>query len=440
MMKLVSIIFLIAFLFGTSPSYAQSTCNPSGNPTGAWVQSFGTYTTGNKVIFGPSCEQVQDGGPSSPGQFVEYTSGPQTLTTAQCSVSVILSGNAYFTVNIGSAASFGICNLDIRNGDIYTGAGSGRAKLIVLNGYGQFNLYPGQHLNLQSDTIVWKPDCPLKNDGLGCVWNASAAVQFFIDPSLGNDNNDGLALGGGNALQHKTRCVGLAYNVLYTKNFGTVQCSQVAGSNAAEFVSVFYPMNGGGTLLFDSATPGSRFTWTCPVNQGCLQFGDGALVGATDVAWVQNPSSSDIISGHNHGVFDLNTNNDFGGANGTRFVMSCDFDTHFNVNNGFTYFGVFQSLMGGNNTNTSGVCQGGKWNINGAVNTSAAAALSRFAIFQSGQLAVFQGNVTFGTTGLTTSGVSIVSGNSVLNNESGSAPPGGAPVPGTGGQYCTSLC
>jgi len=412
-----------------APAPAQTTCNPNGSPTGAWIQSSGTYTIGDIVTFGPGCSQVQDGGPINSGTFQKVTSGPFTFTTAQCNVEVIFEGNTYFAASIGSAASFGSCNLRLRNGDIYTGPGSGRGRLLTINGFGSFILYPGQYLNLQSDGLNWLPSCPLKNDGLGCPWFATASVQFFDDNGGSDTNNDGLAAGASGAFRNMAHCALVAYNVVYTKNLGSILCSQTAAQAFTEFLQVFYPLNGGGTLTFNSATPGSKFSWVCPVNTYCLQFGDNALVGVTDAQYVTNPSSIAIFLGHNYGVLDVNTNVAFN-MNGGQSIFTCDFDTHFNINNGFNYQNSFSFLFVG--------CQGSSWNFNGAINTSAAATLSRLFNLPTSSKATFNGNVTWGTTGLTTS-AGLVSGNSVLNNFSGTLP-GGAPTPTTGGQYCTSLC
>jgi hypothetical protein len=182
-------------------------------------------------------------------------------------------------------------------------------------------------------------------------------------------------------------------------------------------------------LIFNSATRGTQTTWTCPVSSNCLQFGDNALVGYTDMIFTTNPSSLAVVTGHNFGVLDTNTNITYN-TNTGQPILTCDFDTHFNVNNGFTYTNAAQFLFNG--------CQGSRWNINGAINSSGTVTLGRLFNFPAGSLATFAGNVTWGQTGLSTS-VGLLSGNSVLNNFSGSLP-GGAPSPTTGGQYCTSAC
>jgi hypothetical protein len=113
--------------------------------------------------------------------------------------------------------------------------------------------------------------------------------------------------------------------------------------------------------------------------------------------------------------------------------VSCDFDTHINVNNGI---GVGAGSITGSMFN---FCQGSSWNINGAEAFTGTPTIGKWGSLFSGAKVTVQGNVSF-TGSVTASGVSTVSGNSVLNNLSGATLPGGTPTPSTGGQYCTTQC
>jgi hypothetical protein len=357
-----------------------------------------------------------------------------TAANADCGAPILLGGNAQFTLTVNAANTYTAnCHLILINSDAYTGAGSGRGKIMAISGITGHVLYPGQKLDLRANGSSWVTDQILSGSN-GQVWFPAFAVQFFMDTG-GSDSNDGLASGAGGAFLTKVHCAGMAYNLVYTRNLGSVQCSQTAGQTpTAEFVSVFYPISGGGTLIFNSATPGSQWTWICPAGNYCLQFGDGALVGLTDMELGTNTTSKGVIFGHNHGVLDLNTNILFV-TNTGQPLFSCDFDTHFNINNGFTYQNNASFLFSG--------CQGSRWNINGALTASGTPTLSRYFNFASGSLATFQGNVTF--PGAVTTSVGLVTGGSVMNNLSGNIPPGGAPTPtnstSTGfSAYCTTLC
>jgi hypothetical protein len=373
------------------------------------------------------------GGPGVDTNVVTTKVANYTATSSDCGNPLMLGGNALFTLTIGAANTFSTnCKLIIVNTDSYTGAGSGRGKRIAATGITNFILYPGQKLELRQNGSAWVADQQL-NGSYGLLWIPPVIPQFFIDTGGSDSTNDGLASGASGSFATRAHCAAVAYSVVYTNNLGSVQCSVTAGQNISEFVTVFYPLNGGGTLIFNSATPGTQATWTCPASLYCLQFGDGALVGLKDTNLVTNPSTIAVITGHNHGVLDANQNVSFGG-NGSP-IFTCDFDTHFNVNNGFTYSGSWSFLFGGNG---STFCQGSNWNINGAINSSGTVSVNRMFNFTAGARATFSGNVTWGTSGLSTS-AGLVTGNAVLNNFSG-ALPGGAPTPTTGGQYCTTAC
>jgi hypothetical protein len=351
-----------------------------------------------------------------------------SAVNADCENPILLGGNAKFTLTVNSVASYSCSRFRIQNVDSYTGAGSGRGKLIAASGLTSFWLYPGQSVDLIANGTSWATD-PLVNGAVGLVWAPAVVPQFFIDAGGSDSANDGLASGVSGGFATRSHCAVVAYSQVYTRNNGSIQCSLTAGQGTSEFLQLFYPLNGGGTLIFNSATPGTQTNWTCPASSYCLQFGDGALIGLTDTNFITNPSTIAVVTGHNHGVLDLNTNNTFNG-NGGQPIFNCDFDTHFNINNGFTYKSGWTFLFSG--------CQGSRWNINGAMTSGSTQSVGRLFNFTANSDVSIGGGATWVTTGLSVS-LGLISGNSVMNNASGSLP-GGAPTPTTGGQYCTSPC
>jgi hypothetical protein len=343
-----------------------------------------------------------------------------TIQTSDCGglVEINPSPTAVKTVTLPSTTGFGFgCAITVKNADAVRGK--------ILSGFPSDLyriLWPLQTAQVENASGVWVSTI---NPGR---WQA--VPQFFIDNGGSDTANDGLGTGSAGGFATMAHCAVVVQAYIDTQNQGSPQCSHTASQNDSEFIAFFYPTHGGGTIIFNSATPGTQWTWTCPVSSYCLQFGDGALVGLKDILFITNPSSNGVIFGHNYGVLDANQNITFN-ANTGQPLLSCDFDTHFNINNGFTYESFASFLFQG--------CQGSRWNINGNVNSSGSTTVNRPFVFSSGSLATFQGNVVWGTTGLSIS-VGLVSGNSVLNNLAGSSPPGGAPTPTTGGQYCTSLC
>jgi hypothetical protein len=283
-------------------------------------------------------------------------------------------------------------------------------------------LWPKQTVTVFNDNNIWVLDKPNQ------LWFPETnSPTFNVDPTNGSDSNDGLGTTTG-AVKTLNRAATLAYNFTYTRNFGSIIID--GGSNTfQEFVQVFYPLNGGGTLIFQN------LTWR-PANSGyCLQFGDGALVGLTSVTFNTTSVTTPVgyITGHNHGVLDVNTGVSFttGGISGS--VFSADFDSHFNINNGLTLTNAISAIGGflydGNGPRTV-------WNINGTHTFVTNPNMGRFAWASRGSVMEFQGNVVF--SGTVTAGVSLVNQTGVLLNMSGATLPGGTPTPTTGGQYNTS--
>jgi hypothetical protein len=347
------------------------------------------------------------------------TSGPDTIVNTDCNKTVQegTGSSGSWTVTLPSISGFsGTCVVIVKNGD------TARGK--ILSGFPAdmyTTLWPSQIVKVGIVNGAW---ATLLNPG---VWQTTSNIQFFIDNGGSDTTNDGLAAGSAGAFATLQHCANVAAQHVYA--VGGIQCSHTASQTDSEFVSVFYPNNGGGTLVFNSATAGTQFAWDCLSADYCLEFGDNALVGLKDITFLASTTSPGIILGHNYGVLDMNQNVALTGQSSGTSLIACDYDTHFNVNNGFAYAGTVQFLFSG--------CQGSRWNINGTITATSSPTVGRLFNFAAGSLASIQGNVTWA--GSATVSVGLVSGNSVLNNASGTLP-GGAPSPTTGGQYCTSAC
>lgn len=296
-------------------------------------------------------------------------------------------------------------------------------------------------LGLTSPNILW-PQKSFAIDIANGAWVVTRTDGRWVKQNLtinvdtaGNDANDGLATGTTNAVQHLDQCRTIAQFYIDTQSGGNggLTCLVPSGQSPKEFVQVFFPLVGGGTLIFQGS--GGQFNWVPANSSYSVQFGDLGVVGFTNVNFTTSGSTTPqgLVLGHNYGVADFNTGITFTAASpAVSTAMDCDYDAHFNINNGFTYNGTFSTFLWR-------ACQNSSWNFNNAIDNTGTSAIGKWFNIFSGAKVLIQGNVTFVTTGLTTA-AGLVSGNAVLNNLSGSAPPGGAPTPTTGGQYCTTLC
>lgn len=344
-----------------------------------------------------------------------------SIATSDCGKTIQMSGGS-FTVTLPVVTGFdpkctvNVVNVSTTRGQKLSGFPTDLYPI----------LYPQQSTTVKIVNGSWTT---IVNPGR---WRKSGVV-FNVDTG-GSDTNDGLATGASGAFQHLDKCRAAAQISIDTisQGNGGVTCLVPSGQTFQEFVQVFFPLVGGGSLIYQGN--GGQFNWVPANNSYSLQFGDLGVVGATNVNFTTTGSTTPagLILGHNTGVIDLNSGVSFtANSPAVTIALDCDFDSHFNINNGFTYVGTFTQFL-------FRACQNSSWNVNNNISSTGSTLLGRTFNIISGSKVVFQGNVTWGATGLSTS-VGLVSGNSVLNSLGG-IPPGGAPTPTSGGQYCTSLC
>jgi hypothetical protein len=358
---------------------------------------------------------------ASPASNTNPQTANYTIQNTDCGKTVLITGGQ-FTATLPSTSGFTEgCTVYVKNGD----TGAGKALSGFPAGLTSPNMeWPLQTLGVQVINSAWRI---IQNPGRWQVAN----LNLFVNTS-GTDSNDGLT--SATSIRHLDMCRAIAqlYIDTISQGNGGITCNVQAGQTFQEFVQVFFPLVGGGTLIYQGN--GGQFNWVPANGSYALQFGDLGVVGLTNVNFTTSGASSaaGLILGHNYGVLDVNSSVSFhSDSPGVTTMIDCDFDTHFNINNGFLYSGTITSFL-------FRACQNSAWNINNNISTTTTTAIGRLFWANGGSTVTFQGNVTWGATGLTTS-VALVSGNSVVNNLGG-ALPGGAPSPTTGGQYCTSQC
>ena len=358
--------------------------------------------------------------PSVNTQTVNYT-----ITSSDCSKTVQAGTGAtgLITVTLPSVSGFPAgCTVLVVNGDGTRGKKlSGFPTPLPANNI----LWPTQSIGVQIINGAW---ATIYNPPR---WLPSSIPTFNVDNSLGSDSNDGLAAGSG-ALATIGKCTALAYQAIDPAAVNQVVCSPLNGQTYQEFVAVFYPMGFGATLQINGN--GGAFTWK-PINSGyALQFGDGALVGLSNVSFLSTgvTTPQGLIFGHNFGVLDINAGVTVSGGVNTQNAITCDFDTHFNINNGLTVAGTFNSVFSSNG------CKNATYAISNTLMFSGTPALAQLFTLLSNTKIALSGNVTF--SGAVAAGMRkyFVSGNSTLDNASGNGniPGSVAGVTQAGGQYC----
>jgi hypothetical protein len=212
--------------------------------------------------------------PPSGGGGTNIQTTNYTIQTIDCGKTVALGtgSTGYLTVTLPAAAGFSEgCTVNIKNGDTYPG---GRAK--ALSGFPADFAWP---------TVLWPTQAgavQIINGGWATLrvpvrWSPSTQVFFNIDPVNGNDANDGLATGAGNALQHVAQCFALNSTVLNPFIQGA-NCKLVNGTYS-ENATCFNSNGTSVAVTGDAGTP-TNVNWT-----GTLAARDGCIMSVTGLSF-----------------------------------------------------------------------------------------------------------------------------------------------------------
>ena len=281
-------------------------------------------------------------------------------------------------------------------------------------------LWPLQTLSIYVDNGLWMFNRP--------YWIPQKSVTINVDPTNGNNSNDGLATTTG-----AVKTIGRAVQLFYTD----IQCFQsnrrvidCGGNTIQEFVDLEHVPPGGGVFTIQN------LTWKPGNSSYCVQVGDWVGLILQSVTMDGNGTTAPIgyITMHQHAVVDTFASFAVttGGLSGSMFTGDGLFK--INVNNGMTI------------TNSGGSCAGfvydgrnplSQWNINNTHTFSGTPVIGRWAYASECSVMQFQGNVAF--SGAITISPSVVTVNGVIANFSGATLPGGTPTGTTGGLYVTTI-
>jgi hypothetical protein len=103
---------------------------------------------------------------------------------------VALGGAAFYTLTLNAASGY-----DANFTVVVLNEDTGRGKTIAVNGLSNFFLWPGQSCTIFNQNNVWKVNPAFQR------WKIPNNTTIYVDAINGNDANDGLAAGTGNAVK-----------------------------------------------------------------------------------------------------------------------------------------------------------------------------------------------------------------------------------------------
>lgn len=188
--------------------------------------------------------------------------GAYTAVNGDKGKTIALSGGTFYTLTLSSPSGYDADYvITIVNED------TGRAKTISPSGMTSFFLWPGQTCMFVNQNNTWR------TIGKSGKWKLTAGIQLNIDPTNGNDSNDGLSTGSGNALATIQAAVNIVKNQLDIGSFGvTVQC--VTGTYAP--VSISFPIPQGQLVIKGDTTTPSNCLITGTNNNIFVVTGSGS--------------------------------------------------------------------------------------------------------------------------------------------------------------------
>ena len=187
--------------------------------------------------------------PNIPSNILNSQTANYTAVTGDCGKTIALGGNATFTLTVGAASGFPAnCMLIVANVDTWT---SGRGKTMAINSvtFPLTVLYPQMSFTLVNVNNAWQV-VGLANRARP---PASTTLNIFTDFANGNDANDGLAAGTGNAKKTVQGCLNAFLSDIDFAGTILGVCNMLVGSTDTQGVHFsahdLVGANGGAAIL-----------------------------------------------------------------------------------------------------------------------------------------------------------------------------------------------
>jgi hypothetical protein len=401
----------------------------SGTPTDMSVPSCSAASSALTwtINTGFGCNTISTGGS---GGSISSKTANYTIATGDCgnAIQAGTGGNTFFTITLPAVAGFTAgCEVTIKNADTTRGKGMSGfpSDLSTI-------LWPLQaaRVKVNAAATAW-----VTTDDPG-RWQMPSQITFHVDVTNGNNANDGLATGSGNAVQTAQAAYNYIMNQADTQTTTPIIAMTCAQNHTTSLQMGGVPL---GTNLIQVSPDGNcTFTWS---NSGsCIVLSDlaeidlrlnqyGSTGNATFACNTANAVQNGAIYLHNDVVLDLEGGPAVlwtpGGTN-DNFVF-CDGMCQYTIGNGI-------AQTGGTGNRYIWMSAGGHGTLSGPTTPAAGSVLSGFIMLFGG--AVLNLGTT-GNTGWTTIGTSNVWGNATIITN-GITPQGGYSI-GASAAACSGI-
>lgn len=219
-----------------------------------------------------------------------------TVVNTDAGSTIALGGAAFYTLTINAASGYNSnFVVMIENEDT-------RGKLIAINGYTSFILWPKQSFLLFNQNNVWQFDSPGR-------WRLATSQAWNVDHVNGSDSSDGLAIGAG-AFSTINHGLAVIQGQVDPNNFAVAL--QLATETFTENVAVLGPTAFGASLsisIIGNASSPSSVVWQ--TTGIALTVRDQAVIILAGIKFVGLGSSQTAISVSQNSTVDF-SNMEFG--------------------------------------------------------------------------------------------------------------------------------
>jgi hypothetical protein len=236
-----------------------------------------------------------------------YT-GAASLQTSDCGKAVGLGGSAFYTFTVPAASGFSaVCPVVIVNEDNVCpalGAATCRGKLIAINGYTSFILWPGQTFLLVNQNSAWQYQQPGR-------WKPLVTMTWHINHATGQTTagaTDGLGTSGLGEFATIQQCVNVMESLI---DFGQADSGPVCQNDPETFtennVVHTHPLTGFHVISINGnvSNPGSVVWQVSGSGNVGLQCRDGGMAIITGFSFASTGSANTFINGGQAGVADF---------------------------------------------------------------------------------------------------------------------------------------